>query len=152
GEEGARNLPAAAADCTEPLWLVGRELAADYAKNVWMLVKPTITLMLLASVASAALLSLIPWNALLSEGTPVRAAVGSFAPVLMPVPIALDVMFAARLQQQGVAPGYVMLFAMTLGTYSILPSIYLWREVSKKLAVILLTFFFAIGWIMGLVF
>ena len=33
--------------------------------------------------------------------------------------------------------GYVMLFAMTLGTYSIIPSIYLWREVSKPLAVLL---------------
>ncbi len=27
-----------------------------------------------------------------------------------------------------------MLFAMTLGTYSIIPSIYLWREVSKRLS------------------
>lgn len=43
----------------------------------------------------------------------------------MPVPIALDVMFAALLFRQGVAPLYVMLFAMTLGTYSIIPSIYL---------------------------
>jgi hypothetical protein len=45
-----------------------------------------------------------------------------------------------------------MLFAMTLGTYSIIPSIYLWREVSKRLAVILFLFFLAVGWIMGLVF
>jgi hypothetical protein len=61
-------------------------------------------------------------------------------------------MFAAQLHQQGVAAGYVMLFAMTLGTYSIIPSIYLWREVSKRLAVILFVFFLAVGWIMGLLF
>ena len=36
------------------------ELAADYGKHVWMLLKPTITLMLLASVVSAAVLTLIP--------------------------------------------------------------------------------------------
>jgi hypothetical protein len=72
--------------------------------------------------------------------------------VFMPVPIALDVMFAAQLQQQGVAAGYVMLFAMTLGTFSIIPSIYLWREVSKRLAVFLFLFFVTLGWIMGLVF
>ena len=73
-------------------------------------------------------------------------------PQTKPVPIALDVMFAAQLQQQGVAPGYVMLFAMTLGTYSIIPTIYLWREVSRRLAVLLFAFFVLLGWIVGLVF
>ena len=38
-----------------------------------------------------------------------------------------------------------MLFAMTLGTYSIIPSIYLWREVSKPLAVMLFVFFVGVG-------
>ena len=70
----------------------------------------------------------------------------------MPVPIALDVMFAAQLQQEGVAAGYVMLFAMTLDTYSIIPAIYLWREVSKRLSVILFAFFTLVGWIVGMAF
>ena len=70
----------------------------------------------------------------------------------MPVPIALDVMFAALLLRQGVAHGYVMLFAMTLGIYSIVPSIYLWREVSKPLSVILFAFFALLGWVCGMIF
>ena len=140
------------AECTEPLWSVLMEMARDYGKNVWMLVKPTITLMLLASLLSSALLTLIPWQSLLSEVTPLRVAFISLVSVFMPVPIALDVMFAAQLHQQGVAPGYVMLFAMTLGTYSIIPSIYLWREVSKKLAVSLFVFFMAVGIVMELLF
>ena len=41
---------------------------------------------------------------------------------------------------------------MTLGTYSIIPTIYLWREVSKRLAAILFVFFFAVGWISALLF
>jgi hypothetical protein len=45
-----------------------------------------------------------------------------------------------------------MVFAMTLGSYSIIPSVYLWREVSKRLAVLLFVFFVALGWILGLVF
>ena len=45
-----------------------------------------------------------------------------------------------------------MLFAMTLGTYSIIPSIYLLREASKRLAAILFVFFVALGWIVGLLF
>jgi uncharacterized membrane protein YraQ (UPF0718 family) len=153
GDEGtACALPLASFDCTETFGAVLKELGRDYARNVWMLLKPTVTIMLLASVASAALLTLLPWQALLSEVTPLRLAFVSLISVFMPVPIALDVMFAAQLHQQGVAAGYVMLFAMTLGTYSIIPSIYLWREVSKRLAVLLFVFFMAVGWVAGLLF
>ncbi len=139
-------------DCREKFLPVFRELAVDYGKHAWMLFKPTITLMLLASVVSATLLTLIPWNSLMAELAPLKLAFASVISVFMPVPIALDVMFAAQLQQQGVPAGYVMMFATTLGTYSIIPSIYLWREVSKKLAVLLFALFLALGWVLGLVF
>jgi uncharacterized membrane protein YraQ (UPF0718 family) len=153
GDEGAScAIPQRAGACTEPFWSVGKELAQDYAKNVWMLIKPTITIMLLASVVSAGLLTLIPWQSLLSSATPLGLGLVSLISVFMPVPIALDVMFAAQLQHQGIPGGYVMLFLMTLGTYSIIPSIYLWREVSKRLAVLLFVFFVAVGWITGLMF
>lgn len=141
-----------AAECTERFGTVFNELAAAFGSHVWMLVKPTITIMLFASIVSAAMLTLIPWQSLLSDTTPSTLALVSLISVFMPVPIALDVMFAAQLQQQGVASGYVMLFAMTLGTYSIVPSIYLWREVSRRLAVVLFVFFAVVGWIMGLMF
>jgi uncharacterized membrane protein YraQ (UPF0718 family) len=140
------------AECTEPFWSVFKELAREFGTNVWMLVKPTITIMLLASLVSAALLTLIPWQDLLAEPTPARLGLASLISTFMPVPIALDVMFAAQLQQQGMPAGYVMMFAMTLGTYSIIPSIYLWREVSKRLAVSLFVFFWGLGWVLGLVF
>jgi uncharacterized membrane protein YraQ (UPF0718 family) len=139
-------------ECQERFITVLGELAKDFGKHVWMLVKPTITLMLLASVVSATLLVLIPWDWLLSEVTPLRLGFASLISTFMPVPIALDVMFAAQLQQQGVPAGYVMMFAMTLGTYSIIPTIYLWREVSKRLAVSLFMFFMVLGWVLGLVF
>jgi uncharacterized membrane protein YraQ (UPF0718 family) len=124
----------------------------EYGKNVWMLVKPTVTIMLLASVVSAAMLTLIPWQSLLSEPTPLKLGLVSLISTFMPVPIALDVMFAAQLQQQGVPAGFVMTFAMTLGSFSIIPGIYLWREVSKRLAVLLFIFFVVLGWGLGLLF
>ena len=139
-------------ECAEPFGTVFKELARDFLKNVWMLLKPTITIMLLASLASAAMLVLIPWSSLLAEPTPLKLLLVSFLAVLMPVPIALDVMFAAQLQSEGIPAGFVMLFAMTLGTYSIIPSVYLWRDVSKRLSVILFTFFVLLGWIVGLIF
>lgn len=154
GDEGAAcaiQLPSPD-DCQEKFTTVFGELTKDFGKHVWMLLKPTITLMLLASVVSATLLVLIPWDSLLSEVTPLKAALLSLISVFMPVPIALDVMFAAQLQQQGVPAGYIMMFAMTLGTYSIIPSVYLWREVSRPLAVSLFVFFWALGWALALLF
>jgi uncharacterized membrane protein YraQ (UPF0718 family) len=139
-------------DCRERFTTVFKELAVNYGKHVWMLLKPTLTIMLLASVAAAILLTLIPWDSLLSEVTPLKMALASLISVFMPVPIVLDVMFAAQLQQQGVPAGYVMMFAMTLGTYSIIPSIYLWREVSKVLAAVLFVFFLVLGFVLGLMF
>jgi uncharacterized membrane protein YraQ (UPF0718 family) len=153
GAEGeACAIPMPDTDCREPFWSVLTDLAKDMARNVWMLLKPTLTIMLLTSVLAAALQTLVPWQELLSQPTPLKLFLVSLVSVLMPVPIALDVLFAAQLQQQGVAPGYVMLFATTLGTYSIIPSIYLWREVSRRLAVALFIFFVAVGWLVGLIF
>jgi uncharacterized membrane protein YraQ (UPF0718 family) len=132
-------------ECDEKFGDVFRELAASYLSNVWMLLKPTFTIMMLASVLAALALTLVPWGNLLTHVTLARAAVVSLFAVFMPVPIALDVMYAAQLQNSGAASGYVMLFLMTLGTYSIIPTIYLWREVSRRLAVIL----FALFWLLG---
>jgi len=92
------DLAVPAEDCTETFWSVLKNLSAEYGKHVWMLVKPTITLMLVASFLSAAILTLLPWPTLLAQVTPSRAALVSLVSVFMPVPIALDVMFAAQLQ------------------------------------------------------
>lgn len=138
--------------CDEHFLTVLRELGKTYGKHVWMLVKPTVTLMLLASVLSAALLVLVPWNSLLSSVTPLRMAAASLLSVFMPVPIASDVMFAAQLQHQGIPSGYVMLFLTTLGPYSITPMAYLWREVSRTLAISLFGLFVVIGWVVGMLF
>lgn len=129
-----------------------RELGKVYGKSVWMLVKLTIVLMLIGSVLSSVLLVLVPWNSLLSSVTPLRMLAASLLSVFMPVPIALDVMFAAQLQHQGIAPGYVMMFLTTLGAYSIIPTGYLWREVSRTLAISLFGLFVAIGWVLGMLF
>ncbi len=140
------------AGCEESFFSVLTELLRQFGKNVWMLLKPTVTLMVLASLLSAALIVLVPWDSLLSEVTPLKAAIVSLIAVIMPVPIALDVMFPAQLLQQGVMPGYVMMLTMTLGTFSIIPATYLWRDVSKILSVSLVGFFFVVGWILAMVF
>jgi uncharacterized membrane protein YraQ (UPF0718 family) len=129
-----------------------KDLFIEFGKHLWSLFKPTITIMLLSALLASTMLVLIPWSDVLASTSPLTKLLVSLFAVIMPVPIALDVMFASQLQQQGVASGYVMMFAMTLGSYSIIPSIYLWREVSRKLSVSLFVFFVAIGWIVSLIF
>lgn len=128
------------------------EILTEYVKNVWMLLKPTVTTMVLASIIAAVMIILVPWQQLLAEMSATRLALVSVLSVFIPIPIALDVMFATQLQQQGVDAGYVMLFAMTLGTFSIVPATYLWRDVSKTLAIALFSIFVLIGITVGLVF
>ena len=152
GGEYSPIVPSRKEPCEERFLPVLRELGKVYGKNVWRLVKLTVMLMLLASVLSAVLLVLVPWNSLLSSVTPLRMAAASLLSVFMPVPIAADVMFAAQLQHQGIPSGYVMLFLTTLGPYSITPMVYLWREVSRALAISLFGFFVAIGWVVGMLF
>lgn len=138
--------------CEKPFVESAREVLADYAKHFWMLLKPTISLMLLASILASALLVLIPWKTFLSVTGVGRMLVASLLGVVMPVPIALDVMFAGELHRTGINAGYTMMFLMTLGTYSVIPATYLWREVSRTLALGLFVFFLIAGAGLGLVF
>jgi uncharacterized membrane protein YraQ (UPF0718 family) len=138
--------------CEESFLEVLGELVRDYARHLWMLAKPTLALMLMGSVVSASLLTFVPWSSLLADTSPLTMLLVAVVATFMPVPIALDVLFAALLLKQGVATGYVMLFAMTLGIYSVVPSVYLWREVSRTLAITLFAVFVLVGWLCGLAF
>lgn len=135
-----------------PLLASLREVLVDYGKHLWMLFKPTISLMLLASVLASALLVLIPWKQFLASPSTGHVLLASFIGVMMPVPIALDVLFAGELHRTGINAGYTMMFLMTLGTYSLIPATYLWREVSRSLAVVLFMFFLITGAGIGLLF
>lgn len=148
----ACDIPPAPA-CEQGFFAVLRELSVEFVKNVWMLLKPTIAIMLCMSVLAATLLQFLPWDQWLSANpTPLLLLGVAFLATLMPVPIALDVMFAALLIKHGRSPAYVMVFTIALGAYSIVPSIYLWREVSRKLSVILFLFFALSSWGLGLLY
>ena len=150
---GACEIPSSASPCEQSFLATLSELSTEFAKNVWMLLKPTIAIMLCMSVLAATLLSFLPWDQWLSANpTPLMLLGIAFLAVLMPVPIALDVLFAALLLKHGRSPAYVMVFTIGLGAYSLVPSIYLWREVSRKLSVILLLFFTLASWGLGLLY
>jgi uncharacterized membrane protein YraQ (UPF0718 family) len=131
---------------------VVKDLLLEFSKNLWALIKPTITIMLFSAFLASAMLIVLPWKKMLAHHDPLTKLLVSFLATIMPVPIALDVMFAKQLLNQGVEAGYVMLFALNLGAYSIIPSIYLWREISRKLATSLFIFFTLTGWLVSLLF
>jgi len=138
--------------CTRSFGGSALEIIGEFGKNLWMLFKPTISLMLVASILASTLLVLVPWQALFGIVGAGRMLIASLLGVFMPVPIALDVMFAGELNRTGINAGYCMMLLMTLGTYSIIPAVYLWREVSRTVSVVLFGLFFVIGAGSGLLF
>ena len=126
--------------------------ASDLIQNSWKLAIPTLITMVVASAVSTTLILLIPWHSVLASITPVRIIVASIVAVVMPVPIALDVLFAANLHKIGVSSGYVMMFLTTLGTFSIVPAVYVWRDISKSLSITLVSFFCITAIVLAIIF
>lgn len=116
-----------------------------YGKNLVNLIKFAVPMMLVAAVISSFAVELIPFQAIFSHVSFIGLALTALVTVLLPVPIALEVIVAHHLFISHVPAPYVMLFLFTLGTYSMLPMIYLWKEVSKTLALGLYFIFAILG-------
>jgi len=121
------------------------EVLFSFGRHLITLTSATIPFMLLASVLSAAAVQWIPFATLLADVTVPKLALIAVIGTLLPVPIALDVMVANYLNQNGTHLAYSFLFLSTLGTYSILPMVFLWREVSKAIALQLMVAFSGIA-------
>jgi uncharacterized membrane protein YraQ (UPF0718 family) len=132
-------------ECGKSLIETAKEIGTLYGKNLWHLIKSAVPLMLAAAVASAVVMDLLPLQTLFAHVNFLAIAGLAIVTVLLPIPIALDVIVAQQLYAHAVPPPYVMLFLATLGTFSILPMSYLWTEVSKKLAIELYSLFVALG-------
>lgn len=116
-----------------------------YGKNLVNLIKFAVPMMLVAAIISSLAVELIPFQAIFSHVSFIGLALTALVTVLLPVPIALEVIVAHHLFVNHVPAPYVMLFLFTLGTYSMLPMIYLWKEVSKTLALSLYFIFVVMG-------
>jgi len=116
-----------------------------YVMNFWKLFKTAVPMMLFAALFSAVAVQLIPFEQIFSDVSFAGIALTSMVTTLLPAPIAMEVLVAHHLFLTKVPPAYVALFLSTLGSYSILPMIYLWREVSRRLAVGLYVSFVTLG-------
>lgn len=116
-----------------------------YGKNLMSLFKFAVPMMLIAAIVSSFAVELIPFQRIFSNVSFLGLAATALVTVLLPVPIALEVIVAHHLFVNGVPAPYVMLFLFTLGTYSMLPMMYLWKEVSKTLSMSLYIIFVVMG-------
>ena len=116
-----------------------------YGKNFISLIKFAVPMMLVAAVISSFAVELIPFQTIFGHVSFLGLVITALVTVLLPVPIAMEVIVAHHLFVNHVPAPYVMLFLFTLGTYSMLPMIYLWKEVSKTLALSLYIIFVVMG-------
>ena len=132
-------------DCIQTFGAVAKQVAYEYLRNLWKLIKTAVPFMLLAALLSSLAMEIIPFKMIFAQVNPFTLAWIALITVLLPIPMALDVLTAQQLYAQNVPAPYVMLFLFTLGTYSFLPMSYLWTEVSKKLALMLYSLFVLLG-------
>ena len=131
--------------CRETLLEGLTAVLKTYGKNLISLIKFAVPMMLVAAAISSFAVELIPFQTIFGHVSFLGLLLTALVTVLLPVPIALEVIVAHHLFVNHVPAPYVMLFLFTLGTYSMLPMIYLWKEVSKTLALSLYVIFIVMG-------
>ncbi len=110
----------------------------QFGRNLVYLVIRTVPLMFVAGLLGAIFVNYFPLETL--KDIPVSlpgAIVVSFIGVLLPLPIALDLVLSASLLASGLPVFYVAILLFSLGIYSIYPFFILWTSISRKVAIVL---------------
>ena len=122
----------------------------EFLKNLWFIVRTTVPLMLLAGVLGAALATIVPLETLRSyEAGLVSLTMAALIGLILPAPIAFDVVLAAALLGAGVPVEFVMVLLFTLGIFSIYSFFIIARTVSLRVAVLLSAVILVLGVLSG---
>ncbi len=123
-----------------------------YPKNLWRVVVVALPLMLLAGILGAMLSELLPWDALTHlsrvQGWMANGAIlvlASAFGVLLPVPMAFDVIVCSVLLNAGMPVHIVAALLLTLGIYSVYAWSILGTTLSWRLASAAAAAVFAVG-------
>ena len=128
----------------------------QYPKNLWRVVVVALPLMLLAGILGAGLSELLPWDALTHlsrvQGWLANGAIlvlASAFGVLLPVPMAFDVIVCSVLLNAGMPVHIVAALLVTLGIYSVYAWSILGTTLSWRLASAAAAAVFALGVLAG---
>ncbi len=109
-----------------------------YLKSLWYIIKTTLPLMVLAGLLGAVAVTLIPLDVISSiEVNFFNALLVAAIGILLPLPIALDLIIVTALLASGLPVFYVAVLLFTLGIYSIYPFFIVWTSISKRVALVL---------------
>ncbi len=104
------------------------------AKNTWFMVSRTVPFMLVAGFIGSFLSHAIPVQLLADRGTVWATLLAAVVGVLLPVPMAFDVMLANALYTHGAPIAVVMTLLCTLGIFSMYSFFITWQSTSKTWA------------------
>jgi uncharacterized membrane protein YraQ (UPF0718 family) len=103
-------------------------------KNTWFMVTRTVPLMLVAGFLGSLLSHTIPVQFLADQGTVGATLLAAIIGVLLPVPMAFDVMLSNALYTHGAPVAVVMTLLCTLGIFSMYSFFITWQSTSKTWA------------------
>jgi uncharacterized membrane protein YraQ (UPF0718 family) len=119
-----------------------RWVGAEFARNLWFIVRYTVPLMLLAGLIGAIAVTVLPWDELVAmlphddswDTALWMVALGAFG-LLLPVPMAFDVVVSGALWAAGMPTPYVVVLLFSLGVFSIYSFLVVWEAISLRVAV-----------------
>jgi uncharacterized membrane protein YraQ (UPF0718 family) len=118
----------------------------NFASSLIYIVIRTVPLMLVAGLIGSAVIYLFPLEILTDAKPTILLLFGTaMVGVLLPVPIALDIIFTQTLLIAGIPLPFVMTLLFTLGIFSIYAFFIVWGSISKRIAIILTVTFIIMG-------
>ena len=123
---------------------------SDYWQKLLFIGVRLIPLMLLAGFLGALLSHLLPNSIFQTEVGSLEILLAALFGILLPIPIAFDVILVNAFYAQGLAEPIVLVLLCSLGIVSIFSMMVVWSSVSKQWAISLMIFCFSLAFIVGL--
>ncbi len=138
-------------------WLESMQwFTVNYLKNLWFVIKISVPWMIFSGFLGAAIITVVPWSEFmtwLSSLNQWQHAIGLFVTsvfgLLLPSPIAFDVILPTSLLDQGLLPAYTGTLLFSLGIFSIYPFIIVGRYISWRLSITMAACLIVLGMGMG---
>jgi len=120
--------------------------------NLFYIGARTVPLMFVAGLLGAIVANTLPLSALTdTEPNILSVALIALVGILLPVPVAFDIVIVAVLISAGAPMVYSMTLLFTLGIFSVYPFFIIWNSISPKVAIILMLTLTIMGVIGGAV-
>ena len=116
-----------------PAALLG--VVVDFAKQLAWIAGRTVPLMLVAGVLGATLSHLVPLEALQGQGGTLAVLIAATVALILPVPMAFDVVLTNALYSAGLPPSVAMVLLLGLGIYSLYSFMITWQSASRRWAI-----------------